>query len=341
MWRRILRVSALVLLLLLICGAVYNAHAIHFLTHHDPPPGVFVHVNGSAMHLYCAGSGSPTVIFEGGLGRDWISWQRVQPETAKTTRACSYDRAGMGFSDPQSGPRDAKHIAEQLRALLQAAQERPPYILVAASAGGFYARQFAADFPTEVVGIVFVDSSVPAQIRELRGGAYTEDAYRKVRHDAWKAWTSEITGWSRLRGECNGDLEEGFEPFRGFARAEACRPSAELASAREWHDFWISADEAAAASCCHDVPLIVISQDPDRPKPGWTADAIANQPIWVRLQESLKSLSPHSRRIVARKSPHHVASARPDVVISAIEEVLAIVRTKAYPRQPWGSTVVE
>jgi pimeloyl-ACP methyl ester carboxylesterase len=293
------------------------------------------------MHLYCAGTGSPTVILEGGLGRDWISWQRVQPEVAKTSRVCSYDRAGLGFSDPQPGARDAKHIAEQLHALLQAAGEKPPYILTAASAGGFYARQFTADFPTEIVGIVFVDSSVPAQVRELHGGAYTEDAYRKVRTDAWKTWTREILGWSRLRGECNGDLEPGFESFRDFAAAEACRPSAELASAREWHDFWISADEAAAATCCQDLPSIVISQDPDRPKPGWTADAIANQPIWVGLQESLKSLSPRSRRVVARNSPHHVASARPDVVISAIKEILAVVQTNASPRHPWGTTVVE
>lgn len=68
-----------------------------------PVPGAFYQVNARSMHLYCSGRGSPTVVLEAGGGEDWLIWQKVQPEVAKTTRVCSYDRAGVGWSELQPG----------------------------------------------------------------------------------------------------------------------------------------------------------------------------------------------------------------------------------------------
>jgi pimeloyl-ACP methyl ester carboxylesterase len=147
------------------------------------------------------------------------------------------------------------------------------------------------------------------------------------------------TGWARLRGECKGDVYPGLQAYSGFAGAEACRPAYARAGLAEWDEFWHSADEAAQARCCGDIPLLIISQDPDRPKSGWDAQSIAAQPIWNQLQESLKTLSPQSRRIIARGSGHHVMIDRPDVVISGIREVVTDVREHRFDPAK-GTTVV-
>jgi pimeloyl-ACP methyl ester carboxylesterase len=146
--------------------AVFNLAIGGILRARHPVPGAFYQIGGRSMHLYCTGHGSPTVLLEGGLGDDWLYWQKVQPELAKTTRVCSYDRAGLGWSDLQPGPRDAKNIAAQLHSLLQEAREREPLVLVGASAGGFYVREFAAMYRAETVAVVFVDASVPDQLQE-------------------------------------------------------------------------------------------------------------------------------------------------------------------------------
>jgi pimeloyl-ACP methyl ester carboxylesterase len=278
------------------------------------------------MHLYCTGSGIPTVVVEAGLGDDFIGWQKVQPEVAKFTRICTYDRAGLGWSKDQPGPRDAKHIAQQLHSLLQTAGENGPVVLVGASAGGFYARQFASDYPEQVTGMVFSDSSVPEQVRALSYGAWSEEKARRMHRDAMWDLIKQSSGWARLRGQCKGEVEKGLDAWRDLARAEACRPAYARAGLGEWDEFWNSAEQARQAKCCGNIPLVVVSQDPDRPKPGWDAQSIAAQPIWNRLQESLKSLSPQSRRVIARGSAHHVMIDRPDVVVTAIRQVVTDIR---------------
>ena len=95
-----------------------------------PVPGSFLAVNGRLMHLYCTGHGSPTVILDAGGGGDWLIWQKVQPEASKTMRVCSFDRAGTGRSESQSGVRYAINIGQQLHLLLNTAGEKPPFVLV-------------------------------------------------------------------------------------------------------------------------------------------------------------------------------------------------------------------
>jgi len=131
-----------------------------------PPPGRLVDVGSYQMHLYCTGANadeSPTVILENGLGSVSAAWVLVQPEIAKVTRVCSYDRAGMGWSDSSPEPRDAQHIATELHTLLQKAQIPGPYVLVGWSFGGLYAREYAGQYGDEVSGLVLLDSSHPDQ----------------------------------------------------------------------------------------------------------------------------------------------------------------------------------
>ena len=323
---RVLKLVLVILICIPVFGWFGESLERTYLAHRYPVPGQFVLVNDRNVHLDCVGSGTPTVVFESGLGEGWLEWVRVQPEIAKVTRACSYDRPGVAWSAPQSGPRDAVHIADQLHLLLQNAGEHPPYVLVGASAGGFYVRQFVSAYPAEVSGVVFADSSVPSQVHDLPGAGYSLDGYSATKNAAWRAWFSELTGWARISGQCNGDPLTPAE-FRGFARSEACIPTAELRFVDDWKGFWPSAVQAEQSNCCGDRPLLVISQDPDRDHTGWSAQAIANQPIWNRMQESLKDLSSHSRRVIARGSPHHVAMTRPDVVIDAIKEVVSAARS--------------
>ena len=126
-------------------------------------PGRRFDVGGYKMHMDCAGEGTPTVILDSGLGDSYVSWRKVQPEIAKFTRVCSYDRAGIGYSDSSSQPRTSKVIAGELHALLQAAGVPPPYVLVGHSMGGYDVRVFASIYRNEVAGMVLVDASHPDQ----------------------------------------------------------------------------------------------------------------------------------------------------------------------------------
>ena len=121
-------------------------------------PGQLVSVNGFRLNLYCMGSGSPTVVFDSGW-EDWApAWSTVQPEVAKWTRVCSYDRAGAGFSDPGPMPRTSVRIAEELRTALHHAGIGGPYILVGSAFGGDNVRTFADLYMREVAGLVLVDA---------------------------------------------------------------------------------------------------------------------------------------------------------------------------------------
>src|SRR3954468_10241000 len=91
---------------------------------------------GRRLNLYCMGSGSPTVVFDSGLGEGMVAWALVQPQVALHTRACAYDRAGLGFSDPSPEMRTSAFVVQDLRTLLKKARIKPSYVLVGHSFGG-------------------------------------------------------------------------------------------------------------------------------------------------------------------------------------------------------------
>jgi pimeloyl-ACP methyl ester carboxylesterase len=122
------------------------------------PPGRLVDVgDGINMHIYCTGEGSPTVVLDAGANGGTMSWPKVQEQLSNHTRVCSYDRAGISWSEPGPKPRTFMRIADELHALLQAAGEKAPYVLVGHSDGAHTVRFFVQKYPSDAAGTVLVD----------------------------------------------------------------------------------------------------------------------------------------------------------------------------------------
>src|SRR5262245_3259234 len=151
------------LLGLLLVGYIYEPIAEATDAKAYPPPGQLVDVGGYRLHINCTGTGSPTVVIDAGQG-DWsTSWGVVQQEVAKTTRICTYDRAGLGWSEAGPLPRDAAEFAKELHTLLQNAGIPGPYVMVGHSLGGASIRVFVSEHASEVAGVVLIESMNPGQ----------------------------------------------------------------------------------------------------------------------------------------------------------------------------------
>ncbi len=130
-----------------------------------PPRGVMVNVDGRQQRLVCEGlavAGMPTVVFESGIYSGSADWGFIQPEVAKGGRTCSYDRAGIGWSQPSDNPRDTGTMARELQQLLSVAGEKGPFILVGHSMAGLLTRAYLSQFPSEVAGLVLIDAVDPS-----------------------------------------------------------------------------------------------------------------------------------------------------------------------------------
>lgn len=155
---RLLGGLAGLVVVLALAGAVYQVIATAIDAREYPPPGKLVDVSGYRLHLNCTGQGSPTVVMDA-MGPGWsIYWSLVQPEVEKFTPVCSFDRAGLGWSDPGPTPRTAQQIADELHSLLGNAGIAGPYVLVGHSFGGFTVRLYRSRYSTEVVSMVLVDA---------------------------------------------------------------------------------------------------------------------------------------------------------------------------------------
>jgi len=307
---------------------------------HNPVPGDFYSVDGRQMHLFCSGTGSPTILIEAAASADWLGWQGVQPQLSQLTRVCTYDRSGHGWSQPRSGPRDAETITRELHALLDQAGVQRPLVLTGHSAGGLYVREYAREFPGEVAGVILIDSSSPQQLDALPGfrRSYEADKYRMVRQLWWeklRVWS----GWERLIGNCRNTPSRELEHLAGQYNAEMCRPEYVGGEDNELIYFETTCKQAERLTSFGNVPLLIISQDTDRQREGMTPDAIAENEVWAQEQEALKSLSPLNWRVVARDAGHGVQHDRLDVVIAEMTRLIGYLR--GGPAPPFRSTVIE
>jgi hypothetical protein len=139
---------ALAIVALLVAGAIYERIGEWRDRKRYPQIGRSVDIGGRALNLLCSGQGSPVVVFEGAGHTAGYAWTTMQAEAAKFTRACWYDRAGYGWSDPGPSPRTFQAIAKDLHALLNGAAVPAPYVLVGATAGAFHVRVYNALTPT-------------------------------------------------------------------------------------------------------------------------------------------------------------------------------------------------
>jgi pimeloyl-ACP methyl ester carboxylesterase len=270
-----------------------------------PPPGQMVDVGDHRLHINCSGTGGPTVVIEAGLG-DWsTSWGFVQSEVARSTRICTYDRAGMGWSEAGPLPRDAAQFAKELHALLQNANVQGPYVLVGHSLGGLIVRVFARDYASEVAGIVLVDSMNPKQVTESLSNKLAlfssiEAAVARVGLGRLIVKLPAIASAAPLNGEA-------YYPL-------FIRPQSLQTTANEYQALPASAAEAADVTSFGDLPLIILTARLND-NPGW--------PTW---QNELLQLSSNSEHLFAENSGHVIQFDQPDAALSAILRMVELVR---------------
>ncbi len=253
----------------------------------DPVGDALVDVGGRRLHVICVGVGSPTVIMEAGLNSSSRTWRVVQPAVAQVTRACTYDRAGIGTSDPdprtKAARRTSRTIVGDLEALLGAAAITGPYVMVGHSLGGAHVRLFATRHPRDVVGMVLVDSSHEDQAARLAATGYTPPAEPNLPVEPDPDRTDMLASLKEV----------------GQARWRANIPLVVLSHGRK-----IAADS-----------------------PGITRDQAERvEDVWQQLQRELASRSSEGRLIVATRSGHFVQSDEPQLVIDAIREVVVASR---------------
>ena len=310
MWRWTMRIFVVLGAFLLVAafsGATYQWVATRQELAATPPPGHLVDVGGYRLHLWCTGDGAPAVILDTGLGGSSAGWGFVQPEVARFTRVCSYDRAGMGYSDPGPSPRTARRIASELAELLARSGIAGPVVLVGASIAGFDVRVFASDRPERVAGLVLVDAS------------HEDDVHEVPRMARFVPLLSTI-GVLRLFGPSFGQNIESLAPsVRQFAQATRFRAAGYQAAADEIIHIRESAEEVRSSRRKLTIPVLVVTG-------GRGADE-----NWRQLQRDQASLSERGCLIIAEQSGHVVPIDQPAVIVDAIRTVVETARGHDVP----------
>jgi pimeloyl-ACP methyl ester carboxylesterase len=308
MWRWIVRILigfGSMVILAALTGTAYQWIATRNDLAANPAPGRLVDVGGYQLHIWCTGSGEPTVILESGLGGSSAAWGFVQPEIAKFTRVCSYDRAGLGYSDRGPAPRTARRMAHELGELLGQTKIDGPVVLVGASFGGLVVRVFAAEHAERVAGLVLVDAS-------------HEDQEVRVPRIAPFVPLLSSTGVFRLLDVSFGAAPEILPPTtRRFARATSFRAMAYQTTADELIHLRESAAEVRATRRQLDVPVVVVTA-------GLGADA-----AWADLQRDQVTLSDQGCQIIAENSSHIIAVGQPDAIVQPVRAIIDKARNAA------------
>jgi len=306
---------AAALLLLLGAAGPLDSYAV---------PGKLVALQGGRhINLRCTGTGKPTVILEAGFQAWSFAWDKIQPALSTLTRTCSYDRAGLGLSDPAPGPRDGLAQARDLAAALKAAKIAPPYILVAHSAGAMTARLFADLQPRNVVGMVLLDPSVEGQFDNQRAQVVATVA----RYDACAAAAARRELPSKLPelARCNPPAKAVPSAFDKQVAALMLTPAYWQTLAREY---------AAIAGATTDqlrrgrqsygkMPLVVLTPGGTR---ALTEPEQAQLAGWMATHDALAAKSSAGRNELVLGSGHLLMRDQPDVVIEAVTAMVKAAR---------------
>jgi pimeloyl-ACP methyl ester carboxylesterase len=311
-----------------------------------------IDIGGRRLNLFCMGSGRHTVLFDAG-GSDWSDvWALVQPTVAKEARACAYDRAGLGHSEPARLPRTPAEIASDLHALIAAAKLKTPLVLVGHSLGGFNVKLYAALYPEDVAGLVLVDPSeerTPERARPLlrrRFGASVA-ARSELADLTFFAWLSDR--YTRcVEATREKPLEPGSPTYRRCTDAVRQKLGPESAAARARLQVTAAYQSAQASEILNSVyageradpvyvdlfrpgvfgrkPMIVLTHGTyDETDP---LD-VAGQAVGIALHAETARLSRVGSHRVVPRTNHYIQLDDPEAVIAAIHEVLV-----ALPGEP-------
>lgn len=297
-----------------------------------------IDVGARRMNLYCTGNGSPTVVLDTDGDDTTLMWRFVQPVVAKHTRVCSYDAAGLGFSDAAPPPHDAGAMANDLHSLLTHAGIRTPIVLVGDSLSGLSARIYVDRYPRAVAGMVLVDPNVPYQNKRIASVA--------------PALANLSAGSLQYDHFCYSAAARGLiKPKTQFAQCIYTPPGPPLPGplldlihrqwqkASTWSDFTLGDEALAGASSTEvlreqrsygDMPLIVLTSDMNvntaqMPIPGTQKAALAR--AWNAWHGRLAHLSTHGVNFLIAGTGSSMEVDRPSSVVSAIDEVIDQVRT--------------
>jgi pimeloyl-ACP methyl ester carboxylesterase len=300
-----------------------------------PRVGQAVDVGGRQLNMLCSGEGQPAVIILTENARPGIAWSHIQPTIATYTRACWFDRAGEGWSDPAPFPRMSTATMRDLHRALQRAKVAPPYVLVGGSLGGLEARVYTGLYPGDVAGLVLSDAAHEEEPRRA------PPAYRghTVPQRWWRAVDLLISAAARfgIIRLATPAAELPPDPAARtrwqIVRALTAQPLAIAAVAGAGLVSSESYREAERSGDLGDRPLIVLTRGkpPDHPpRDEIERQAAAYERLWMHeIQASLARLSTHGRQVILERSGHNISEAAPEAILNAVREVVAAVRASS------------
>lgn len=302
---------------------------------------------GRKLNMVCVGQGSPTIIFETGLGSNLLHWQKVIGPVSKLTRACFYDRAGYGYSDPSKHPSTAANAVQDLHALLLRSGVQRPVVLVGHSLGGLYVTLYADTFPSDVAGLVLIEPSFAAQDKDEDAAQRAKDQVEfsnntsQLRTCAALATSGELA--SKPHEECFAFAPDRTAQEKTFLRYQMVRPyryeamasEAESQHSANGRSDVNSREEAAAQRSFGDIPLIVLTAAESRDSQTTQAERSASECLWRSWKaghDALAARSTRGKSLVVAGTGHFVQLDQPQAVINAIKEVVRDVQTDSAHR---------
>jgi pimeloyl-ACP methyl ester carboxylesterase len=306
-------------------------------------PGKMVAVEGARrINLSCLGNGSPTVLFDAGSGDSTLSWALVQGEVAKLTRACAYDRAGIGFSDPRKGESDAKAAVADIHALLKAAGINEPILYVGHSLAGLFGVLLAASHPHDLAGAVLVDPAFVGEWDSMSAAAIAAGA-SPAKVDAFvtgfKAQVKRYRECAALPAPLPDDCAETDtrlpSSLAKFKKVQMSRPSYLLTRAAELENAGPTRDgknvdekqvEAVTANF-GDKPLIVLTRGNADSRPDFMPEqGVAMYEAWKVGTGKLAALSMRGSHRLVAGSGHYIQYNKPLDVIDAVKQAVTEIR---------------
>ncbi|MBZ0301275.1 MAG: alpha/beta hydrolase, partial [Anaerolineae bacterium] len=313
----------IVLVTLIVLGVFYQTIATELDKGKYAPRGQLYTVNGHRMHLVCMGEGSSAVILQAGGVAESLWWYRVQNQLAAHTQVCAYDRAGLGWSEAATEPRDALTIVGELHNLLEQAGVPAPYVLAGHSYGAILTRIYASQYPQEVTAIVLIDSGLLAPKHFETQNAFDQ---WKTSNDLLQAvvWAMTRTGLMRLL--LPGQFQQWGFPPDTIGELTAVRSPNQVFDtdyAERVPAMWALTEASAAAENFGDFPLAVL----------WASNTFAmmqQYPNLAELSAELATYSSNSLTQIIEGADHGSIlgnEAYAQEVTDAILDVIASVET--------------